>query len=98
MSDGILTDDEMFQSTPPVWAATAISTRNVRIREVSIHAARMGSDYPQQTSKLDLIGFNPRRPYGQRLGDMVYITDVQLVSIHAARMGSDNRCQTLLTH
>ena len=35
----------LFQSTPPVKAATAVKHHAVSIRDISIHAAREGGDF-----------------------------------------------------
>ena len=55
-----------FQSTLPVWGATA---RTVCFRDsgkISIHAPRVGSDMIKQFTPDELEHFNPRSPCGER--------------------------------
>ena len=104
---------QIFQSTLPVWAATAalhdrrkrkrhfnprcpcgqrlhLVIVQRRFRNISIHAARVGSD--GNTGFWNYLGrlyFNPRCPCGQRLRRVMEIPSVLIISIHAARVGSD---------
>ena len=55
-----------FQSTHPVWDATLIVKRRFLVIGVSIHAPRMGCDFPYGVDVL-ISSFNPRTPYGMRL-------------------------------
>ena len=55
-----------FQSTLPVWGATAASMTAFRISEISIHAPRVGSDLPSAAKQADWGHFNPRSPCGER--------------------------------
>ena len=58
----------LFQSTHPVWGATTkITFRRDTIR-ISIHAPRMGCDIKSLCLGRIPIHFNPRTPYGVRLG------------------------------
>ena len=57
---------EQFQSTHPVWDATAIDVLNKLIAQISIHASRMGCDTEQPTRRNAPAHFNPRIPYGMR--------------------------------
>ena len=57
-----------FQSTHPVWDATASSLRTFAICRISIHASRMGCDQSARWRWAHAEHFNPRIPYGMRLG------------------------------
>ena len=52
----------LFQSTPPVKAATARNTKACCKGLISIHAAREGGDCHQQPQCGAQSNFNPRRP------------------------------------
>ena len=52
----------VFQSTPPVKAATPSVIRNRNVKRISIHAAREGGDYRKPFGKHSVTHFNPRRP------------------------------------
>ena len=78
-----------FQSTLPVWGATKPSCTLGRMRPVSIHAPRVGSDTPEATSKRPMKCFNPRSPCGERLHPGRLFDLTVSVSIHAPRVGSD---------
>ena len=53
---------EEFQSTLPVRGATKPGIQRIRIKGISIHAPREGSDCPSQISRRASINFNPRSP------------------------------------
>ena len=56
-----------FQSTLPVWGATADGELVERLTQISIHAPRVGSD-PRTPGKFyPTPYFNPRSPCGERL-------------------------------
>ena len=57
-----------FQSTHPVWDATAPLADRVKAIEISIHASRMGCDGRLATQRINSTYFNPRIPYGMRPG------------------------------
>ena len=52
----------IFQSTPPVKAATIFTTFHCSTSHISIHAAREGGDLQASYSLFALAHFNPRRP------------------------------------
>ena len=56
----------VFQSTPPAWGATQARRGLAQLREVSIHAPRVGGDsrHPCPASRCSC--FNPRPPRGGR--------------------------------
>ena len=56
-----------FQSTLPVWGATAYSITDSTPFQISIHAPRVGSDASPSHTKPFLDHFNPRSPCGERL-------------------------------
>ena len=55
-----------FQSTLPVWGATVNGALWCTSRCISIHAPRVGSDYPLRSSDIRARYFNPRSPCGER--------------------------------
>ena len=52
----------LFQSTPPVKAATASLLQSLGGDTISIHAAREGGDCSTGKLIFDRRNFNPRRP------------------------------------
>ena len=52
----------VFQSTPPVKAATALFAPRLSNTAISIHAAREGGDASQTLWREPPTDFNPRRP------------------------------------
>ena len=58
----------VFQSTHPVWDATRRQGDDLRKVRISIHASRMGCDHLRRTAGRCRQYFNPRIPYGMRLG------------------------------
>ena len=52
----------IFQSTPPVKAATSCCKPNFAFYHISIHAAREGGDFARKPCKGRSCHFNPRRP------------------------------------
>ena len=59
-------DDSGFQSTLPTWGATDIGKRADTVRNISIHAPRMGSDVGSSRMFSLADNFNPRSPHGER--------------------------------
>ena len=57
----------LFQSTLPGWGATITDGVLDRIRTISIHAPRMGSDHAPHPRDRGPVHFNPRSPDGERL-------------------------------
>ena len=58
--------------------------------DVSIHAPRVGSDFPGCRLCAELICFNPRSPRGERPAYQDVDQQPIIVSIHAPRVGSDH--------
>ena len=56
----------IFQSTHPVWDATAAEKAGTESQSISIHASRMGCDRSHQSLQNQAHHFNPRIPYGMR--------------------------------
>ena len=57
----------IFQSTLPVWGATAVHHRRQPYRPISIHAPRVGSDFLLSSVASQWHPyFNPRSPCGER--------------------------------
>ena len=85
-----------FQSTRPVWGATAgDSDRNLTIK-ISIHAPRVGRDAPAEHRRRGPgNNFNPRAPCGARRGHELQPPASRGISIHAPRVGRDDEpiCQ-----
>ncbi len=79
----------MFQSTRPVWAATAVSSCRRSDRWVSIHAARVGRDASVlRDDAVGLVSIHAAR-VGRDRHDVDENHWVSKVSIHAARVGRD---------
>ena len=55
-----------FQSTHPVWDATARHMPTFARPDISIHASRMGCDRRRRGNGVRQEDFNPRIPYGMR--------------------------------
>ena len=53
---------DLFQSTPPVKAATQIFSVVTPVMPISIHAAREGGDIGVCRHIIIISNFNPRRP------------------------------------
>ena len=81
----------LFQSTLPVWGATPSAGHYTTRPSISIHAPRVGSDWPVCGSTARMFNFNPRSPCGERPGQgWATRADIN-ISIHAPRVGSDLR-------
>ena len=61
-------NDLIFQSTLPVGGATLEAVLALSYREISIHAPRGGSDLVCRPDGCAPMHFNPRSPWGERLG------------------------------
>ena len=84
----IKTDPNKFQSTHPVWDATSAFRPFSFSMSISIHASRMGCDFPQG----DCACGPPISIHASRMGcDYGHeLADGELaISIHASRMGCD---------
>ena len=86
-----------FQSTLPVWGATAMFQLPCRHTGISIHAPRVGSD----PSGIDPAIYNPISIHAPRVGsDPPTFSPIQppmLISIHAPRVGSDSLAMIIPT-
>ena len=60
------TPTRRFQSTLPVWGATACIACTFHNRAISIHAPRVGSDAAAREKPRKAAYFNPRSPCGER--------------------------------
>ena len=56
---------------------------------ISIHAPRGGSDQGNWKIRFLTSDFNPRSPWGERLGLAIWFIGLISISIHAPRGGSD---------
>ena len=81
---------KVFQSTLPAWGATPVAFFSYSVFKISIHAPRMGSDYPPQVHGALFQDFNPRSPHGERPCQLAFPSFARCISIHAPRMGSDS--------
>ena len=78
----------MFQSTRPVWGATALQVRHLRQAGVSIHAPRVGRDDDPKLTKVETwVSIHAPR-VGRDAYQLAY-EDSRDVSIHAPRVGRD---------
>ena len=55
-----------FQSTHPVWGATTVPAAADPVKEISIHAPRVGCDPRTRGPRHTVNNFNPRTPCGVR--------------------------------
>ena len=79
----------LFQSTRPVWGATAIRGARARAEAISIHAPRVGRDDVFLDYERQAHHFNPRAPCGARRDGFNPHLAVCDISIHAPRVGRD---------
>ena len=78
----------IFQSTHPVWDATAVLLALEGVVEISIHASRMGCDLTPYV-KSACREFQSTHPvWDATNADDLWVADLQ-ISIHASRMGCD---------
>ena len=78
----------IFQSTPSVWRATDIVSRDMPSGAISIHALRVEGDArPTSRTWLDSY-FNPRPPCGGRQDGEIAAVLIG-ISIHALRVEGD---------
>ena len=80
-----------FQSTRPVWGATAADTNADFLFRISIHAPRVGRDCSRLSEYPLCSHFNPRAPCGARPAVLPPSVKSVLISIHAPRVGRDCR-------
>ena len=79
----------LFQSTLPVWGATEVLTQYTGTDVISIHAPRVGSDYPLQIFEEVFVFISIHAP---RVGSdypSCFRYTTFYISIHAPRVGSD---------
>ena len=81
----------IFQSTRPVWGATAANAAFCLFLAISIHAPRVGRDSNSRRVGFLCVDFNPRAPCGARRVPHVGKSGNVLISIHAPRVGRDVR-------
>ena len=79
-----------FQSTLPLRGATSTIWVFPLILSISIHAPLTGSDRLRLASWYHPENFNPRSPYGERLGFGGRAGNTKMISIHAPLTGSDH--------
>ena len=78
-----------FQSTHPVWDATAVDNKSGRSRRISIHASRMGCDLPSPARRPPRSVFQSTHPVWDATSFRLSPTGKIKISIHASRMGCD---------
>ena len=79
----------VFQSTPPVKAATNCKLSYLAMRGISIHAAREGGDWLLLIlDKFNFISIHAAREGGDYT--MLFLYNIMAISIHAAREGGDS--------
>ena len=78
-----------FQSTRPVWGATASATPHFRRQRISIHAPRVGRDHRVWVLTLDGHGFQSTRPVWGATSSLLCRKLFGSISIHAPRVGRD---------
>ena len=71
MREGGVVIAKVFQSTHPVWGATANGDKDHRRQQISIHAPRVGCDVTFPMFAPSPSNFNPRTPCGVRLSTPV---------------------------
>ena len=85
------TGNIQFQSTLPVWGATAYDLRNSKDWIISIHAPRVGSDTVLYTERVLRIIFQSTLPVWGATPVNKRLPKDCGISIHAPRVGSDSR-------
>ena len=87
---GVMSRGKIFQSTHPVWGATAQKweRRSTALR-ISIHAPRVGCDVWVSATQVTTENFNPRTPCGVRRPGRGCRPWPGRISIHAPRVGCD---------
>ena len=81
---------EEFQSTLPVRGATKPGIQRIRIKGISIHAPREGSDSSFPSTLFMLRIFQSTLPVRGATLTTAPSTDFPKISIHAPREGSDS--------
>ena len=86
-----VTDIAIFQSTPPVKAATCRLSISDYADTISIHAAREGGDQSRQSENTARLEFQSTPPVKAATAQTVHAAPYGCISIHAAREGGDSR-------
>ena len=81
---------EAFQSTPPVWGATALAAMDLAEYYISIHAPRVGGDSCRSTPFSSVADFNPRPPCGGRQQKQLKIQAVRAKNRQFLQISSPN--------
>ena len=81
--------EKVFQSTRPVWGATAGRKLHAALHVVSIHAPRVGRDRLGSAIRVDDVMFQSTRPVWGATTGTLQRSLLQAVSIHAPRVGRD---------
>ena len=89
ITDGDGTLNYAFQSTHPVWGATRVHDKAGRVRDISIHAPRMGCDGGDFECRLQNTVFQSTHPVWGATLTRCKIEKILNISIHAPRMGCD---------
>ena len=87
--DATVKDDTPFQSTLPVWAATPLPPKLLHKFCISIHAARVGSDWIIWYICRLVSLFQSTLPVWAATNRQEWLLQLLVISIHAARVGSD---------
>ena len=83
--------NELFQSTSPVWRTTQKRNCPPKAKEISIHVPRVEDDLDGRTRDGSRCHFNPRPPCGGRLQHGRRGEDLDYISIHVPRVEDDGR-------
>ena len=78
-----------FQSTHPVWGATKNIVIVFHATEISIHAPRVGCDYPVSRSQASDLIFQSTHPVWGATAQTLRVRVRNNISIHAPRVGCD---------
>ena len=85
-------EDAEFQSTRPVWGATAITLCGSGYYLVFQSTRPVwGATQPEKLAYLPFLNFNPRAPCGARQSALQNLAVALVISIHAPRVGRDRR-------
>ena len=81
-----------FNPRSPHGERRRLRLRRCRLRRISIHAPRTGSDRVDDYHRwMRYLHFNPRSPHGERHPALRRVSESLPISIHAPRTGSDMR-------
>ena len=82
--------ESQFQSTHPVWGATAFAWCASSITIISIHAPRVGCDKPAKEKTSNPDKFQSTHPVWGATYTAITLYDGKTISIHAPRVGCDS--------